>query len=76
MMYLSGPYKLILFFMGLFGYASTYKVFDILKAGEYSTDLRIPLWTGYTLAAVGVIAAFLMAAIRWAQLVFGMRRGA
>jgi TRAP-type C4-dicarboxylate transport system permease small subunit len=64
-----------LFFMGLFGYASSYKVFDILKAGEYSTDLRIPLWTGYTLAAVGVIAAFLMAAIRWAQIVFGLRRG-
>ncbi len=65
-----------LFFMGLFGYASTYKVFDILKAGEYSTDLRIPLWTGYTLAAIGVIAAFLMAAIRWAQIVFGLRRAA
>lgn len=65
-----------LFFMALFGWASSYKVFDILKAGEISSDLRIPLWTGYSLAAIGVIAALLMATIRWAQLVFGLRRGA
>lgn len=65
-----------LFFMALFGWASSYKVFDILKAGEISSDLRIPLWTGYSLAAIGVVAALLMATIRWAQLVFGLRRGA
>ncbi len=65
-----------LFFMALFGYASSYKVFDILKAGEISSDLRIPLWTGYSLAAIGVVAALLMAAIRWAQIVFGAKREA
>jgi TRAP-type C4-dicarboxylate transport system permease small subunit len=65
-----------LFFMALFGYASSYKVFDILKAGEISSDLRIPLWTGYSLAAIGVVAALLMATVRWAQLVFGVRREA
>ncbi len=63
-------------FMALFGYASSYKVFDILKAGEISSDLRIPLWTGYSLAAIGVVAALLMATIRWAQIVFGARREA
>ena len=65
-----------LFFMGLFGYASSYKVFDILKAGEISSDLRIPIWTGYSLAAIGVVAAFLMAFVRWLQIVFGVRREA
>ncbi len=65
-----------LFFMALFGYASSYKVFDILRAGEISSDLRIPLWTGYSLAAIGVVAALLMATIRWAQIVFGMQRDA
>jgi len=63
-----------LIFMALFGYASSYKVFDILKAGEVSTDLAIPLWTGYSLAAIGVVAAFFMAAVRWAQIVFGLKR--
>ena len=63
-------------FMALFGIASSYKVYDILKAGEISSDLRIPLWTGYSLAALGVVAALFMAAIRWAQIVFGMRREA
>ncbi len=63
-------------FMALFGFASSYKVYDILKAGEISSDLRIPLWTGYTLAALGVVAALLMAAVRWTQIVFGMQRKA
>ena len=63
-------------FMALFGYASSFKVFDILKAGEVSPDLEIPIWTGYSLAAVGVVAAFLMAFVRWGQIVFGWRRSA
>ena len=65
-----------LLFMALFGYASTYKVFDILRAGEISSDLRIPIWTGYALAAIGVVAALLLAFIRWMQIVFGVRREA
>lgn len=72
----SVAHTLHLFFMALFGYASSYKVFDILRAGEISSDLRIPLWTGYSLAAIGVVAALIMATIRWAQIVFGLRREA
>jgi hypothetical protein len=52
-----------------FGYAITFKVFDILAAGEISDDLAIPLWTGYTLASVGILAAVITATIRWYQVV-------
>ncbi len=54
-----------LLFMSLFGYAITFKVYDILKAGEISAELRIPIWTGYTLASLGILAAVATAAIRW-----------
>ena len=60
-----------LLFLSLFGYAITFKVFDILKAGEISSELRIPIWTGYTLASLGILAAVAAAAIRWRQVVFG-----
>jgi TRAP-type transport system small permease protein len=56
-------------FMALFGYAMTFKVFDILRAGEISSELRIPIWTGYTLASLGILAAVAAAAIRWWQIV-------
>ena len=62
-----------LLFMALFGYAMTFKVFDILKAGEISNELRIPVWTGYTLASLGILAAVATAAIRWWQMVFERR---
>ena len=58
-------YTVNLGFLTAFGYAITFKVFDILEAGEISNDLAVPLWTGYTLASVGIIAAVIMAAIRW-----------
>ena len=58
-------YTVNLAFISAFGYAITFKVFDILEAGEISNDLAVPLWTGYTLASVGIIAAVIMAAIRW-----------
>ena len=58
-----------LLFMALFGYAITFKVFDILKAGEISAELRIPIWTGYTLASLGILAAVATSAIRWWQVV-------
>ena len=51
--------------MALFGAAMTFKVFDILRAGEISNELRIPVWIGYTLASIGIIAAVVTAAIRW-----------
>ena len=63
-------YTINLAFMAAFGYAITFKVFDILEAGEISNDLAVPLWTGYTLASVGILAAVLMSLIRWWQIVF------
>ena len=56
-------------FLALFGFAITFKVFDILKAGEISTELRIPIWMGYTFASRGILAAVAAAAIRWGQVV-------
>jgi TRAP-type C4-dicarboxylate transport system permease small subunit len=63
-------YTINLLFMALFGYAISFKVFDILKAGEISAELRIPIWTGYTLASLGILAAVATSAIRWWQVVF------
>jgi TRAP-type C4-dicarboxylate transport system permease small subunit len=60
-------------FMALFGYAMTFKVFDILRAGEISSELEIPIWTGYTLASLGILAAVATAAIRWWQIVVQRR---
>jgi TRAP-type C4-dicarboxylate transport system permease small subunit len=62
-------YTINLLFLMLFGYAMTFKVFDILKAGEISSELRIPIWTGYTLASLGILAAVAAAALRWWQVV-------
>lgn len=62
-----------LLFLMLFGYASSFKAYDILRAGEISSELHIPIWTGYTLASLGILAAVGAAAIRWWQIV--VRRG-
>lgn len=62
-------YTLNLLFLAIFGCAISYKVFDIMAAGEKSTELGIPIWTGYTLAALGMLATVVMAAIRWWQVV-------
>jgi TRAP-type C4-dicarboxylate transport system permease small subunit len=63
-------YTINLLFLALFGYAMTFKVFDILRAGEISAELQIPIWTGYTLASLGVLTAVVTAAIRWWQVLF------
>lgn len=68
-------YTVNLLFLAMFGYAITFKVFDILDAGEISNDLSIPLWTGYTFASLGILAAFAMAAIRWWRVVVGRQPG-
>jgi len=68
-------YTINLLFMALFGYAITFKVYDILKAGEISAELRIPIWTGYTLASLGILAAVATAAIRWWQVVVLQQKG-
>jgi len=57
-------------FMLIFAYAMVFKVFDIRAAGEISDDLRLPLWIGYSLAAVGIIAALVMSVIRTWQILF------
>jgi len=68
-------YTLNLLFMTVFGYAITFKVFDMYEAGEISNDLGVPLWTGYVLASVGIQAALIMAAIRWWQVVMRPNQG-
>ena len=60
-------------FMALFGLAMSLKVFDIMKAGEISAELRIPIWIGYLVAAVGIVLAVLAAALRWWQVVTGKK---
>lgn len=63
-------YTLLMIFMLLFAYGSTYKVFDSFHAGEVSSELHIPMWTGLTLATLGVLAATVLACLRWWQYVF------
>jgi len=63
-------FTISLLFLCLFAFAITFKVYDILKAGEISAELRIPIWTGYTLASLGILTAVATAAIRWWQVVF------
>jgi TRAP-type C4-dicarboxylate transport system permease small subunit len=66
-------YTINLAFMATFGFMISYKVLDILRAGEISVELRIPIWAGYIVAAVGIMAAVLMAAARWWQVVVQRR---
>jgi TRAP-type C4-dicarboxylate transport system permease small subunit len=63
-------YTLLVFFMLLFAYGTTYKVFDSMQAGDVSADLHAPMWAGYVLASLGVIAATFLACLRWWQFVF------
>jgi TRAP-type C4-dicarboxylate transport system permease small subunit len=62
-------YTLNLAFLTVFGYATSFKVYDIYKAGQISSEILMPIWYGYSLASVGIVAAVLMAAIRWWQIV-------
>ncbi len=62
-------FTLNLLFLTAFGYAITYKVFDIMAAGEKSEELALPLWIGYSFAALGILATVITTAIRWWQVV-------
>lgn len=62
-------FTLNLAFIATFGYAITYKVFDIMAAGESSAELAIPLWVGYSFACLGILAAVVTSAIRWWRVV-------
>jgi TRAP-type C4-dicarboxylate transport system permease small subunit len=72
----SVAYTLNLLFLTAFGYAISFKVYDIYLAGEISSEILMPLWIGYSCAAVGVIAAVVMAALRWWQVMFMPRTDA
>ena len=65
--------SLTLFMRMLFAFGITYKVFDTLNAGDVSADLHVPMWTGYALASLGIIAATILACLRWWQVVFRPR---
>jgi TRAP-type C4-dicarboxylate transport system permease small subunit len=66
-------YSLNLAFMAMFGTMISIKVLDILEAGEISTELRIPVWIGYTLASAGIVAATAMALLRWWRVMLAAR---
>ncbi len=66
-------FSLSLIFLTVFGYAITYKVFDIMAAGEKSEELALPLWVGYSFASLGILAAVVTSAIRWWQVVVRAR---
>jgi TRAP-type transport system small permease protein len=66
-------YTLNLLFMLLFASAISYKVIDIMRSGEVSSDLHVPMWTGYSLASLGIVAATLLAGLRWWQVAFAQR---
>lgn len=80
LLYASGPgwmrrtfdifgHTLNLLFLTAFGAGITYKVYDIYHAGQISSELLVPLWYGYTLASLGIVAAVVLAAFRWWQVV-------
>jgi TRAP-type transport system small permease protein len=63
-------YTINLLFLAAFGCATSFKVYDIYLAGEISSEILMPLWIGYTFASIGIIAAVVMAAVRWWQVMF------
>ena len=60
-------YTINLLFLAAFAYAISFKVYDIYLAGEISSEILMPLWIGYTFASIGIVAAVIMAALRWWQ---------
>jgi TRAP-type C4-dicarboxylate transport system permease small subunit len=69
-------YTINLLFMAAFGYAISFKVYDIYLAGEISSEILMPLWIGYTLASIGIVAAVVLSALRWWQVVIMRQSGA
>lgn len=59
-----------LLFFAAFGFMINFKVYDILKAGERSIDLNLPIWMGYLLAALGILVTLILAAARWWQVLW------
>jgi len=69
-------YTINLLFLAVFGYAITFKVYDIFLAGEISSEILMPLLIGYALASIGIVAAVILAALRWWQVIFMPQPGA
>ena len=59
-----------LLFFAAFGFMINFKVYDILKAGERSVDLNLPIWAGYLFAAAGILITLVLAGVRWWQVVW------
>jgi TRAP-type C4-dicarboxylate transport system permease small subunit len=57
-------------FFALFGFMITFKVYDILRSGERSIDLNLPIWSGYLVASVGIVVTVILAGARWWQVVW------
>ena len=66
-------YTLNLLFFAAFGFMITFKVYDILRAGERSIDLNLPIWGGYLVASAGILVTLVLAAARWWQVVWKRR---
>jgi TRAP-type C4-dicarboxylate transport system permease small subunit len=63
-------YTVNLLFFAAFGFMMSFKVYDILKAGERSIDLNLPIWIGYSLASIGIMVTLALAGARWWQVVW------
>lgn len=67
-------HTLSLAFFIAFGCMINFKVYDILKAGERSIDLNLPIWSGYLLAALGILVTMVLAGARWWQVIWNSTR--
>jgi TRAP-type transport system small permease protein len=67
-------YTINLVFFLLFGFMITFKVYDILRAGERSIDLNLPIWGGYLVASMGILVTVVLAAARWWQVIWKRQR--
>jgi TRAP-type transport system small permease protein len=63
-------YTVNFLFFALFGFMITFKVYDILRAGERSIDLNLPIWAGYLVASLGILVTVILAGARWWQVVW------
>ncbi len=66
----AAAYSLNFAFFAAFGFMITFKVYDILRAGERSIDLNLPIWAGYLVASTGILVTLILAGARWWQVVW------
>ena len=63
-------YTLSFAFFAVFGLMISFKVYDILRAGERSIELDLPIWMGYLVASLGIVVTVVLAGLRWWQVVW------